>query len=82
MQLAKTVTGSVKDGIFVNKDGKALCPVDGQAMSSTKDVANETVDGVKYYFCMPACADYFKKDTAKYALAKGETTKEVSTSMP
>ena len=34
---AKTVTGSVKDGVFVNKDGKALCPVDGQAMSLTKD---------------------------------------------
>lgn len=65
---ALKVEGHVKNGVFVNKDGKVICPVLGTVIPDPKKAFSSVVyKGVKYYFCCGGCPDQFKANPAKYA---------------
>lgn len=64
-----------KDGnkvvAFTNADGKLVCPVMGNEISSAKDaVGYQDYKGKRYYFCCDGCPQSFKADPDKYADGK------------
>jgi YHS domain-containing protein len=62
------VKGIVKDGLYVDTKGKAICPVTGDEVLDGKGVGNTTYKGVKYIFCCPGCPEEFKAHPDKYAM--------------
>lgn len=59
--------GMVRNAVYVAKDGKPLCPVQGDELATTKGAKFQVYKGVKYYFCCNTCPSLFAKNPAKYA---------------
>lgn len=59
--------GYVKNGVYVDKAGKPLCPVLGHEVASIKGAKFAIYKGVKYYFCCDSCPSEFAKHKDAYA---------------
>ncbi len=59
--------GFVKNGVYVDKAGKPLCPVLGHEVEDIKHAQFTVYKGVKYYFCCDSCPKEFAAHAAAYA---------------
>lgn len=59
------------DNVVRNAEGKAYCVVMKTPVTMAEaDAPKAEHEGVTYYFCCESCPSMFKKDPAKYAVAK------------
>ncbi len=59
------------DKVVRNAEGKAYCVVMNTPVALAEaDAPKAEHEGVTYYFCCESCPGMFKKDPAKYAVAK------------
>lgn len=79
--IVNETVGYVKNGVYVDKSGKPLCPVMGHQVIDVKDADHKTVDGVTYYFCCDSCPKEFANHTKAYVF-KGKVVKGNSVVQP